>query len=102
MDYETQGSNYIITFPKGGSRYSDYLPINRTNDNLVEDDEYYSLKIVTEILHEDITAINPSTAKVILVNQDGKYYNSSCVAKCKFLCGFTVCDKFINFFKVNG
>ena len=72
MDYKVQGHKYIISFAKGGSRYAS-LQINRTDDDLVEDDEFYYLEIVTQTLHPDVNAINPSAAKIILVNEDGKY-----------------------------
>ena len=44
----------------------------RKDDEYVEDDEYYLLKIVTELLPRDVVIDGPDTTKIILVNEDGK------------------------------
>ena len=67
-----RATRYVVRFEKGGSRYGE-LTTTRIDDEYVEDDEYYYLKIQTGLLPNDVVIDGPDTAKIILVNEDGKY-----------------------------
>ena len=71
VDYEKQHYRNVF-FKSGGSTYLD-LPTKRINDELVEGNEFYYLKIVPDTLPERVTAVSPSTTKIILLDDDGKY-----------------------------
>ena len=49
------------------------MTTTRIDDEYVEDDEFYYLKIQTGLLPNDVVIDGPDTAKIILVNEDGKY-----------------------------
>ena len=71
MDYKAQDYRSAARFEKQGSRYAE-LKIKPINDDLVEQDEFYYLKIYRDTLHDRVTAIEPTTCKIIIVNDDGK------------------------------
>ena len=71
MDYEKQHYRDVL-FLSGGSTYFD-LTTKRNNDELVEGNEFYYLTIEPDTLPERVTAVSPSTTKIILVDDDGKY-----------------------------
>ena len=72
VDYETQHYRNVV-FESGRNRYLE-LTTKRTNDDdLVEGNKFYYLKIEPETLHERVTAVYPSTTKIILFDDDGKY-----------------------------
>ena len=71
MDYEKQHYRDVL-FLSGGRTYFD-LTTKRNNDELVEGNEFYYLTIESGTLPERVTAVSPSTTKIILVDDDGKY-----------------------------
>ena len=73
MDYRKQHyrNKNGVAFEKNGNLYFD-LAIERLQDELVEGDEFYYLRIETDALHKRVTAIDPSFTKVIIVDNDGK------------------------------
>ena len=50
------------------------LTIKRINDELVEGNEFYFLKIVPGSLHDRVKLDSPNCTKIILVDNDGKCY----------------------------
>ena len=70
-DYDTQDYRSIARFEERGSRYIE-LKIVPKDDDLVEDDEFYYLKIEPETLHNRVVAGNPSTTRIIIQNDDSK------------------------------
>ena len=71
-DYKLQRRS--IRFDKGGSIYAN-LKTEFINDEIVECDECYYLDIVTDTLPSRVTAVNPTTAKICIIDDDSKYYN---------------------------
>lgn len=70
IDYIRQ--NYRgVTFVKGGSKYIE-LKTNRSDDDLVEIDEVYCLKIEDTLLPSRVKVCHPNETRIILVNEDGK------------------------------
>ena len=68
-DYKSK--RYEVSFVRGRSRYGE-LTTEKKDDEYVEDDEYYFLKIVTELLPKDVVIDGPDTTKIILVNEDSR------------------------------
>ena len=71
VDYENQHYRNLV-FEIGGDTYLD-LPTKRINDDLVEGSEFYYLRIEPATLPERVTAVSPSTTKIVLLDDDGKY-----------------------------
>lgn len=72
VDYKVQNYRREAVFEKGGRRYIE-LDIETINDDLVEDDEFYYLKIEPATLPDRVIPVNPSTCKIIIMNNDGTY-----------------------------
>ena len=58
----------------GGSKYAEFRT-EFINDDIVEDDECYCLRIVPDTLPDRLVAINPNFTKICILNDDSKYYN---------------------------
>ena len=69
MDYELQQYRNV-RFINGGSRYYD-LKIEPMNDNIVECDEDFSLRIETNALPPRVISFEPTT-KITLKDYDSK------------------------------
>jgi len=61
---------YTVTFPVGQSSVSFDVLIN--NDNLLEDDEIFTLTIMQNTLPNRVSRGSTSQATVTIVNNDGK------------------------------
>ena len=71
VDYKLQDHRIAARFEKDGSRYAE-LKIEPINDNLVEQNEFYYLKIYAETLPNRVVTTNPATSKIIILDDDGK------------------------------
>lgn len=71
VDYKPQDYRNAARFVNDGSRYAE-LKIEPINDNLVEQNEVYYLKIYPEILPDRVVTTNPATLKIIILDDDGK------------------------------
>ena len=72
-DYRSQHYD-TVRFVKGRSRYVE-LKTEFIKDDIVEDDEFYYLKIVPDTLPDRVIVGNPNYTKVVIQNDDGKYCN---------------------------
>ena len=70
-DYRSQRYD-TVRFVKGRSRYVE-LKTEFIKDDIVEDDEYYYLKIVPDTLPDRVIVGNPNYTKVVIQNDDGNY-----------------------------
>ena len=59
-----------VTFTSGGNRFYQ-LQTEFIDDDLVEDDECYFLKIEPITLPDRVVAVSPNTTKVCILNDDG-------------------------------
>ena len=71
----TDGSDYVpgpynVTIPAGHTSVSFDVPI--IDDNILEDNENFSLVIIPESLPNLLSHGNPSMATMIIVNDDSK------------------------------
>ena len=68
MDY-TSGP-YPVTFPAGMTNYTFNIPIR--NDNMVENNETFTLAIDSSSLPTGVMVGSPRQATVTIINDDGK------------------------------
>ena len=73
MDYTIQDYRNDARFQRNGKKYFE-LDVNITDDDLVEDDEIYYIKIEPVTLPDRVVTGNPPSCKIIIVNDDGKYF----------------------------
>ena len=71
VDYDS--GPYTVTFPAGVTRVPFDVPIN--DDNVLEDDESFTLGIDPSSLPDDVTRGNPGSATVTINNTVSKYGN---------------------------
>ena len=74
MDYDS--GPYTVTFPAGVTSASFSIPIN--NDTILEGNENFMLTI-NQTLPDGVTRGTPSEATVTIVDDDGKYSESTFV-----------------------
>ena len=65
---------YTVTFLAGVTSVP--FNVSITDDNVLEDDENFSLTIDTSSLPSNVTVDNPSQATVTIVDNDGTYISS--------------------------
>ena len=68
VDYDS--GPYTVTIPAGDIRMSFNVPIN--DDNILEDDEDFTLTIMRGTLPDGITRGNPGSATVNILDNDRK------------------------------
>lgn len=71
VDYKEPDYRRDAIFEEHGSRYAE-LKIEPINDDLVEQDEVYYLRILRETLHDRVVTTKPEICEIIILNDDGK------------------------------
>ena len=71
VDYDS--GPYTVTFPAGVTSVSFDVPI--FEDDIVEDDEYIVLSIISNLLSSGVNQDYPNTTMIVIAKNDSKSYH---------------------------